>query len=1614
MPLPETLCHTGVKSHEQPQEPKEAPEQTYEEKKKFWERMSSSDSISSSISGRDAKKSPQQDYPDPLIVQAAVPRELPEEEVLQQISPEKKSDYDTTFSAPTIASDDDGKEMESLEEKQIPLNREDVSIDRERLVTMQIREGIIDSELEHHEESVMTSESLFQEAKEISADPQDDANLSRVVFVTAPSIEESSSASERISPTCAKDLPAPDAADVDAKVLEGTEKPRKNSLLTSDPVAGAVELEEVTKTRRLSREEATEIAHNLLSELETQAMEQVKVLRQSQEELDVATGNGEDSAGVHQSLTEAANNFVADIEKKAVEIVERLSQSSQENLLEDGYQNGKPEEPRQEREIPVQISMDISDSDLKQADIGALRDEFDLVRGSTSSGSPSTIAAGFHQEEISDTDLKAEGDERAHHELHQQLTDMMEESRNRDTFHQMSYTENFWMLSSFRSHLVSWFGPDHITLIPARAEVERQTIEGQEDDFTAHHGMQQSNQEIHSFNQIPDQTFRSQEGGAPMDTSAQSEDIWAEEARHVKRDVSFMREKKSDNESSSSVSKTKTDNRTSGTDYEGFLSSGDNYVTATEGQSSNSRLSSDVETLHSAMSGRSSTMTTTEYETAHSSRDVSAKSTTDEYHTAASSLTSKECDISESSGNLGSIEVTDGHTDCDDSLLDVAIEDRDMITPTGPLAEEEEHSSQRSPHVPGTFILGDTTDTENEDARSPEIMPNMKRSHEMVFGNQEKGAEETQKEEIESLLTVSSTSEATILNPTADGSATLPRVVSFETNVVSYEVKDPYQMSQQSFDAEMGSRPESELKNLISRPQSISEAMLSRDLSDDRCTPKSDVSDTEACNLLKTNEEPFDRPISPEPPREVFDAPNESSDAQPESELPVITSPPLVSKQLEVKYFPPEKEVTHEEIVKKVMDVKIMQVEIEEKKQWLEDQFDDGKSKVEQAVVQEESEEFFYSQPLDQIVEEDENCDERELMKLKQTLKQAGEFSTKKFLIKNERDDISMSSLQEFEKLEQDLAGRRSRDSTGSQDSLEAGPIRPVKKIGLKGDEISVDSSASLLEFEGLEKACKEADKTEKVAKEQEEVLSEIEEGHESQISEATDSGETLSDAGQDSNEDNSDDFEERMFQIDEIIKQAQTNVEQFQKGTESTDSKVESSLAKPVMDKAEMLPLEEILGRPRPTDTETESTGVDRTASAGSSHTDSLEGENHLLQENIMETSADSLDFNGKKASAGIMQTSADSLEGSKVPNTEDMMLASTDSIENDRMKRSNGHKMMEESTDSLEGNNKTAAQAQRTFNNKPVIPPVMAASTDSLEDSQSFNTKATASLMSSATSDTFVADLDHDGKLVKGTSLQNQALHEESDETSISSKDTVVDVTHSQVSFGHSVKDAVMGEFSSHVVERTVEMPAQLSRVKFTGPDADKKMMEYMEQLGGGDVQETEYVDDKGNVVSKKVVQQTVIIDNGRKKDKVVVDEHGNVPPIVHATNTIEVIAERRRERGMSHPNSSEIFKAPPSVVMAKFGTSFDSSSGGAARVAAAAAAGDHATAAAAASGRAFTGIFGCNLTFVVMTKKRATKDKKQSITKNRGIRTVYPFTSCLCYFPCYIFSYFYIYFV
>ncbi|XP_072945806.1 uncharacterized protein [Epargyreus clarus] len=94
--------------------------------------------------------------------------------------------------------------------------------------------------------------------------------------------------------------------------------------------------------------------------------------------------------------------------------------------------------------------------------------------------------------------------------------------------------------------------------------------------------------------------------------------------------------------------------------------------------------------------------------------------------------------------------------------------------------------------------------------------------------------------------------------------------------------------------------------------------------------------------------------------------------------------------------------------------------------------------------------------------------------------------SRMRFRIKGENDDISISSLQEFENLERALMEQYQQHSSSSQDSLNGSLPRRYILSRSQGDDISI---SSLKEFEGLETACLEAIKAELLAKQKEALL---------------------------------------------------------------------------------------------------------------------------------------------------------------------------------------------------------------------------------------------------------------------------------------------------------------------------------------------------------------------------------------------------------------------------------------------------------------------------------------------------------------------------------------------
>ncbi|CAK9820564.1 hypothetical protein ANTPLA_LOCUS10675 [Anthophora plagiata] len=161
----------------------------------------------------------------------------------------------------------------------------------------------------------------------------------------------------------------------------------------------------------------------------------------------------------------------------------------------------------------------------------------------------------------------------------------------------------------------------------------------------------------------------------------------------------------------------------------------------------------------------------------------------------------------------------------------------------------------------------------------------------------------------------------------------------------------------------------------------------------------------------------------------------------------------------------------------------------------------------------------------------------------------------KYFTRPSDHDNISLSSLQEFENLESAVAAENSKKlQCGSHDSVNNGslPRRYVISKSGHGDDVSL---SSLKDFEGLEKACRDAHLIELRAKEEEDLLE-----HESPENKYK--METLprprvdtSTAGSfNASMSGSDDYEKRIKEIDEIIRIAQSNLEKSERQDDTTD----------------------------------------------------------------------------------------------------------------------------------------------------------------------------------------------------------------------------------------------------------------------------------------------------------------------------------------------------------------------------------------------------------------------------------------------------------------------------
>lgn len=161
----------------------------------------------------------------------------------------------------------------------------------------------------------------------------------------------------------------------------------------------------------------------------------------------------------------------------------------------------------------------------------------------------------------------------------------------------------------------------------------------------------------------------------------------------------------------------------------------------------------------------------------------------------------------------------------------------------------------------------------------------------------------------------------------------------------------------------------------------------------------------------------------------------------------------------------------------------------------------------------------------------------------------------KYFTRPSDHDNVSLSSLQEFEHLESAVAAENSkRLQCGSHDSVNNGslPRRYMTSRSGHGDDISL---SSLKDFEGLEKACREAHLIELRAREEEDLLEHESPENKYKLESLPRTRIDTSMAGSfNASTSGSDDYEKRIKEIDEIIRIAQSNVEKFDRQDDTTE----------------------------------------------------------------------------------------------------------------------------------------------------------------------------------------------------------------------------------------------------------------------------------------------------------------------------------------------------------------------------------------------------------------------------------------------------------------------------
>ncbi|XP_046439964.1 ankyrin-2-like isoform X4 [Daphnia pulex] len=577
------------------------------------------------------------------------------------------------------------------------------------------------------------------------------------------------------------------------------------------------------------------------------------------------------------------------------------------------------------------------------------------------------------------------------------------------------------------------------------------------------------------------------------------------------------------------------------------------------------------------------------------------------------------------------------------------------------------------------------------------------------------------------------------------------------------------------------------------------------------------------------NQEEFQQEL-PELP-ELPEEPEETD--YPEVDVEELISPPaLVARRIDppsmagYNYEMSFERTEDEEEEAAAVEVEDSIEDLEKQKRWMEMQFEEAEDAA-QGIFQPIPSRV---QPLADIEEgkEDEeslNGSDRLVGRLKESLSSTPEFDVlsgrRYFTRSGDVDDLSVDSLQDFERLELELHAeklRRQSNGSGSQESLNG---RRIGSRSSGGDNISVNS---LTEFERLERDMAEAAKLEERARQQEAaLLSEIEEGHESQTSES-ESCETLSGQreGDDTEEDDDDDYEQRMFEIDEIIRQAQTNIEQFE--TELT-TEVKETVRSSRMESTGSF---NETTRSSVVDMKTES--VD---SVDSIEPDFLAGGSTSQRTAAIYRSCIRTEI--KYSSDDIQQP--DSLAGG--PDSLDVFgPSSVDSLDSNARSRT-GHESdslqamvgAESSSDSAPSSSREDLPRDSTVQRPTAIFRPATCSSDSLEQTQS-SSRATGFDSDSIMSGSMTSSM---GSAAAITVPTSETL------TTPSGAPVYTETT------------------------RTVELSPEIRKVTFHGPDVDEQMKDFVSQFAPGeDIQEVEVTDPvTGNVFVTRVTQRRAFVD-------------------------------------------------------------------------------------------------------------------------------------------------------